>query len=86
MTKYSLSATKNNFLHIKDKFANADIQFSFQGHTQLNLFGFNENYKSWTQLPNMIYLHTRSIDQIFWFKWGNNELVLLCSNKTVKRC
>lgn len=39
MTKCYLIATRNNFLHIKDKYASADIQFSFQGNTQLNLLG-----------------------------------------------
>lgn len=43
MTKYYLSATRNCFLHIKDKSVSTDIQFSFQGDTQVNLFGFNES-------------------------------------------
>lgn len=31
-----------------------------------------------------MHLWTKSIDQIYWFKWGNNELVFVCSNKPVK--
>lgn len=84
MTKCYLSATRNHFLYIKDKCVSADIQFSFRGNTQLNLFDFNENYKPRTQSLNRMYLWTRSIDQIYWFKWGNNELAFVCSNKTVK--
>lgn len=41
MTKDYLSATRNCFLHIKDKSVTTDIQLSFQGDTQVNLFGFN---------------------------------------------
>lgn len=57
-----LSATTNCFLHVKDKSASTDIQLSFQGDTQVNLFGFNGSYESWVQLHNMMYLGTRAID------------------------
>lgn len=83
MTKCYLSATRNYFLHIKDKYASADIQFSFQGNTQLNLLGLmritNPEHNYLTQC-----IYGQDLHQICWFKRGDNDLVFLCSNKTVK--